>query len=193
MANRYLQFEISLVDIEPRIWRRFLLRDTATFSDLHLAIQDAGPWADDHLYQFLSAKRRGDVIACAEEGGLGDAPVAKDVRLASVVGRKNQRCWYNYDFGDDWFVEVRYLGQVESEERFRRRLLDGARAFPLEDCGGVWGYYRCEALVEKAPQPEAGTDEQDEEGHEDVELREWIGDWDPDCFDLAARKARFDA
>ena len=32
---RYFEFEITLQAIEPRIWRRLLLRTTSTFADLH--------------------------------------------------------------------------------------------------------------------------------------------------------------
>ena len=34
----YFEFEVSLQGIKPRIWRRFQLRATATFADLHWAI-----------------------------------------------------------------------------------------------------------------------------------------------------------
>ena len=36
---RYYEFEVSLQELQPRIWRRFLLRTTATFAQLHQAIQ----------------------------------------------------------------------------------------------------------------------------------------------------------
>ena len=49
---RYLQLEVSLLDITPRIWRRLLLRETATFNALSLAILDAGPWQGYHLWEF---------------------------------------------------------------------------------------------------------------------------------------------
>jgi len=51
--------------------------------------------------------------------------------------------------------------------------VDGARACPPEDSGGSWGYTeKLEALAD----PE-GDEEQDY-------LREWMGDFDPEQFDV---------
>ena len=41
---RDCDFEVSLCDAEPRIHRRFLVRDAGTFATLHKAIQDACGW-----------------------------------------------------------------------------------------------------------------------------------------------------
>ena len=38
---KYFDLEISLLEIEPRIWRRFLIHSQATFMDLHDAVQQA--------------------------------------------------------------------------------------------------------------------------------------------------------
>ena len=70
--------------------------------------------------------------------------------------------------------------------RFRRRLLDGAGAFPPEDCEGIWGYLECLAVVGKI------KPSQDMHKDEVVERKEWLGDWDPDGFDLAEVKEEFD-
>ena len=43
---RFFDFVVELRGIEPRIWRRFLLRLDQTFEDLHKAIQDAAGWQD---------------------------------------------------------------------------------------------------------------------------------------------------
>nr|WP_276318630.1 hypothetical protein [Marinitoga lauensis] len=49
--------------------------------------------------------------------------------------------------------------------------MDGKRAGPLEDCGGVWGYY---SVLEALNDP-ANADE---------DFLEWIGDYDPEYFDI---------
>jgi hypothetical protein len=68
-------------------------------------------------------------------------------------------------------------------QRFVRQLLAGERAFPPEDCEGIPGYENCVAVALDEP-----TDDID-----DVEsLREWLGDWHPDRFDLARVKQAFD-
>jgi hypothetical protein len=74
---------------------------------------------------------------------------------------------------------------VELPERFKRRLVGGQRAFPPEDCGGIWAYERC--LVTVGALKADGFDETEIE-----ETREWLGDWDPEAFDLEAAKTDFD-
>jgi hypothetical protein len=189
-----MEMEVSVTDIEPRIWRRFLLRQSATFLDLHDAIQEAGPWDDYHLFEFFTDRKRRTSLAGAEMDDDGpalfdeDATIpARKVRLDSHFTRANTKCLYLYDFGDGWEVEVRYLRQVELPEKFRQRLLDGARAFPPEDCGGVYGYYDCLAALGLHDDPEMKADKEDL-----LERREWLGDWQPEGFDLTAMKKSFD-
>jgi len=52
---RHCDFEVSLRDVEPRIHRRFLLRDAGTFATLHKAIQDACDWENYHMFAFRTA------------------------------------------------------------------------------------------------------------------------------------------
>lgn len=104
-------------------------------------------------------------------------PDAADVRIASYF-TEHDRCQYEYDFGDGWLHDIRVVRRIEEPVDYRQRLLDGARAFPPEDCGGLPGYETC---VEVA----TGGDDPDDR-------REWLGDWDPDHVDLARLKQRFD-
>jgi Plasmid pRiA4b ORF-3-like protein len=48
---------------------------------------------------------------------------------------------YEYDFGDGWEHELTLEAIVPRQEGQKYPLcVDGARACPLEDCGGVYGY-----------------------------------------------------
>lgn len=60
---QYYEFEVALRGIKPRIWRRFQLRSTATFEQLHRAIQDAFGWEYAHLWEFREPDRRAEPIA----------------------------------------------------------------------------------------------------------------------------------
>lgn len=100
----YFEIEVSLMDITPRIWRRFLISTTANFRDLHTAIRDAFGWDGGHLWEFKSS-RRGDAIAGvppASDPWLDSDPVpdAKKVRLTDFFAVKPgvQKCLYVYDF-----------------------------------------------------------------------------------------------
>ena len=74
-----------------------------------------------------------------------------------------------------WHHEVLFEGVVQAEPKAKYPLcLEGARACPPEDCGGIWGY---PDFVEASQNP-------DHERHE--ELLEWVGgSFDPEAFEPA--------
>ncbi len=51
--EQYYEFEVTLQEINPPIWRRVLIPLGATFADLHQAIQDSMGWLDCHLWEFI--------------------------------------------------------------------------------------------------------------------------------------------
>ena len=199
----YFDLEISLLEIEPRIWRRFLIRSEATFSHFHSAIQQAFGWQNCHLYEFLDGKR-GYVrplyamklprIARSEHAephdDEPDAPEASRIELLQYLSVKNKRCFYVYDFGDNWEHQVDVKDVVEMPEEFTCRLLDGARACPPEDCGGTMGYEEC---CQAASMSKKAVKKLDAGAREEMEWRqEWLDGWQPEAFDLEATRKRFD-
>lgn len=200
----YFQLEISLLEIDPPVWRRFLIHSEATFMNLHHAIQDSFGWQECHLYEFLDGTvEENDTrplyamklprIARSEHAephdDEPDAPVADDIELRDYFSAKNQRCFYVYDFGDNWQHLVELKETVELPEEFTRRLLDGARACPREDCGGTIGYKECcEAVAMSKPD----IRKLDAYAREEVESRiKWLDGWQPEALDLEAVRERF--
>jgi hypothetical protein len=55
---RICRFKVSLLDIEPEIWRIIEVPETYTFWDLHVAIQDAMGWLNYHLHAFVPDSSR---------------------------------------------------------------------------------------------------------------------------------------
>ena len=117
-------------------------------------------------------------LASSPHGEESEAPSALHVKLKSYFPAKNI-CGYIYDFGDEWVHDVELLGQVELPDKFTRRLLEGQRAFPPVDCGGIGGYLDCIKALKKPAKA-------------DPELIAWLDDWSPEAFDLAQVKAAFD-
>ena len=178
---QYLDLEVALDHVQPPVWRRFLLFERATFLDLHQAIQDACGWENRHLFAFRDPT--GDVVAgMPDDFGSGNPDLDAAQLSAGDHLRQRDRVMYEYDFGDGWEHAVTLEGVVDVDELFARRLLDGARAFPPEDCGGLPGYQDAIAVA-------AGDEAQ---YHDTEELREWLGGWDPDAFDLEATRRHFD-
>ncbi len=137
-----LQLRLELVGSEPSIWRRTLVEDTGTLHALHRIIQLLMGWWDYHLYEFEVKGRRFH--------GPGDEPEfegedfgeeAAEVTLRALGLRKGDAFLYRYDFGDGWeiAIDVEWRRQAGGRGWVLPALLDGARAGPPEDCGGIGG------------------------------------------------------
>mgnify|MGYP003956708691 CR=1 FL=1 len=174
--TRCYEFKVFLQEITPQIRRSFLLCTTATFDDLHFAIQDSFGWEECHAFEFRLPKYRGRPGEPMPHAGR--SKLSRYFTDESV-----KRCEYVYDFGDDWVHDVKLVGVRSKPEPFHRRLLSGKRACPLVDCGGVFGYKRCVKFVKTGKSP------WDDDG---LEFAEWLGDWRPDDFDLAECARKFD-
>jgi len=182
-SHRYFGFHVVLLGIDPAIWRLFLLPADGTFADLHDAILDSFDWSGAHLFEFRDKDGRRTIARADFDDPEADeqVPTVGELALVSFFTKYGKKCTYIYDWGDEWWHEVEFLGLIERPDKFRRRLCDGERAAPLEDCGGPSGYYLC---LEAA----AGSDDDDiVDG-----WKQWVTDWDPDAFDLPAQKKKFD-
>mgnify|MGYP001071569573 CR=1 FL=1 len=165
------QLKLTLLDVQPQIWRRLLVTN-CTLEELHFIIQSVMGWENDHLYEFEVGKKR--YAGSDPMGRMGEAQTSR-VDLGKVVPLVGTRFYYIYDFGDDWHHEVlvEAYGPID-EGREYPVCIAGERACPPEDVGGAWGYAD---LVEALKDPE-------HERHE--EFMEWLGEFDPEAFDLDA-------
>lgn len=117
---KYFELEVSLLEIQPRIWRRFQLASSSNFETLHGAIQDTFGWQRKHLYEFrhfhettpgikTPIKR---IARCKQAEILDDeiVPFTDDLKVDSFFAENEDRCLYLYDFGDDWRHLKRFRG-----------------------------------------------------------------------------------
>ena len=132
------QLHVSLLAISPAIWRRLLVRSDTTLADLHYTLQIAFDWSDSHLHRFVI---HGKAYGIAQPGGIGFADDPRQIRLCDLGLRINTRFHYEYDFGDLWRHQLR-LERLQPLEDTRTypACSGGARAAPLEDCGGPWAF-----------------------------------------------------
>lgn len=176
-TRQVYQFRVELSDTKPAIWRVFQVED-CTLEALHLAIQGAMGWDNSHLYEFVI---RGTHYTSRSPVDLdwGDDIEGEDaagVRLSELfpTGRRLQSR-YIYDFGDSWEHVVTFEQILNATPGTKYPLcIDGARACPPEDCGGIYGYFDLVSAV---------TDPKNDR-HE--EMLEWHGPFDPQAFDVAA-------
>ena len=142
------QFKITLKDIQPPIWRRIQVPEDYTFHQLHVAIQHAMGWEstryDYHLHQFdIFNPRTSKMIAISipdpDSTGIRNGKKVKISTHFSMNGNKTAN--YEYDFGDGWEHDVLLEGVLSAEPyTCYPKCVDGERACPPEDCGGVYGY-----------------------------------------------------
>lgn len=175
---RVLQFYVTLTGIEPPIWRRIQIRDNQTFWGLHCALQDVMGWQDCHLHLFRlweggdAALEIGIPIPDPDDSG---APTLASWQqpLAELCPEVGSHMTYLYDFGDDWYHQVRFEGSFPLERGARYpRCLGGERACPPEDVGGTGGYERFLEILMDPKHEEHG------------DMVAWIGrNFDPEQFD----------
>jgi hypothetical protein len=176
------QFKVTLLGIEPGIWRRIVVPATYSFWDLHVAIQDSMGWLDCHLHAFRLRNpetKESDEIGIPDDDPFeGDEPMLPgwDVPLARYFQEAGDRADYEYDFGDGWEHEVILEDMVARTPKAKYPVcVAGEGACPPEDCGGVPGY---EELLQVLRDP----------SHEEHKsTREWVGGhYDPVAFDPKA-------
>jgi hypothetical protein len=181
VAERLYQFKITLRVIKPPIWRRIQVKD-CTLDKLHEHIQTAMGWTNSHLHSFrIREQPYGDPMLLQGNFGEMDYEDSTTTRLSKIVSKSDEsfRFDYEYDFGDRWKHSVLFEGCVRASKRTRYPpCLEGERACPPEDVGGVPGYQ------------EYLTTLSNPEHKEWEETSEWRGPYRPEHFDAeAATKA----
>lgn len=165
------QLYVRLLDVEPAIWRRLLVRSDTPLDQLHQVLQLSLGWTDSHLHEFTAAGR-----TLGEPDPDDDDPPEDEasVTVAEVLERKGDSISYLYDYGDGWEHSIVLEKTHEPDpEATYPACIAGERSGPPEDCGGVDGYA---AFLEAIGDPE----------HEEHEsMLEWIGgEFDPESFDI---------
>ena len=168
--------KVSLKGVAPPIWRRLQVPGNANLGWLHAVIQVAMGWTNSHLHQFVIGKRlysdpSFDLDELEDDPGVFDENATA---MAEVAPRVKSTFVYEYDFGDSWDhrIVVEKILDPDPTAAGLVQCLDGKRACPPEDCGGVGGYAD---LLETIMDPK----------HEEYEsMREWLGgSFDPEAFD----------
>lgn len=96
------------VHVAPSIWRTIALSSEHTLDDLHLMIQRAFKFDNDHLYAFYMDNRWYSEERF-ESPLSSEGPSADDVTVGELGLTVNQAFIYHFDFGDDWRFDVQLL------------------------------------------------------------------------------------
>ena len=168
-----VRIRIDLRGSEPRIRRRVEVPVSVNFAHMHDIIQGSMGWLSYHLYEFTVGSQGyvdPGIFENPEEYGHLDV---RDLTLKTVIEQGIGKFQYWYDFGDDWYHDVR-IGKLRNRKAGMEypAYIDGTGRCPPEDVGGVYGFM---GFLEKIRDPEA-------EDHE--RMLEWYGGpFDPDDID----------
>lgn len=167
------QLKIGLNGSKPPIWRRFLIADSATLSELHMAIQIIMGWTNSHLHQFIVGDRFYGIPDPDFDMGLETLDENK-YRISQLLKTEKDSIVYEYDFGDDWEHKITLEKILTFDPKQDLPSCVKAKgACPPEDVGGIWGYYDFLEAINDAKHPE----------HESY--KEWLGsDFDADVCDI---------
>jgi len=167
-SDTIYQLKITLRGTKPPIWRRVQTKD-CSLARLHEIIQRAMGWQFSHLHEFeVAGESYGD------PQHLDDVLSDRKMKLSHIVQAGYRKFTYVYDMGDNWEHTIQIEKTVATEPKVKYpRCIDGARACPPEDCGGVWGYVDFLNAI------------QNPRRKEHAEMLEWVGGkFAPEAFDL---------
>ncbi|HPG30928.1 MAG TPA: plasmid pRiA4b ORF-3 family protein [bacterium] len=189
METKTIQLKIHLQETDCE--RIIQCPDDFSFEMLHYIIQESFGWENEHLYEFkVFKKNRRTPFAVIEkendeEDSFFESTVeklnVKDTLLNQFLNsEKKYLIIYEYDFGDSWQHLILFEKSLQFDEN--KQLVccvGGSKKCPPEDCGGIPGYYNILDVLKKKRKNE-----------DDNELLEWLGDYNPDDFDVAKTNDR---
>ncbi len=175
--------KIDLMRIRPPIWRRVQAPGSFTLEELHETIQNAMGWDNYHNHSFIIDGR---FFSPPSEASMEPDLQEEDesrFTLDELGLEEGKRFRYIYDFGDNWVHQLTVekilpARNFPEADRTSAICLAGRRACPPEDCGGAPSY---QEIVTALKEPL-------KKKHR--ELLAWVGDFDPERFDLSAVNLR---
>ncbi|NOR10272.1 MAG: hypothetical protein GQ541_02140 [Desulfovibrionaceae bacterium] len=90
-------------------WRTLSISGTDTLDDLHLAIQEAYSFDNDHLYSFSLDPQRLHPKKCYHSPEGSDHPYASEAYIGQLHLYVGQKLLYVFDYGDWWDFSMRSL------------------------------------------------------------------------------------
>jgi len=170
--NQIATLRIELLDTDPPIWRQVEVPTSITLKVLHEVVQAAMDWRNQHLWALdFDERRYGEAVLSEDEDGSSIIRADK-VRLRDVLKSAGTVMDYVYDFGDNWEHRLTFshIRSGDPDVNYPRYVA-GERCAPLEDCGGVPGFYDALEILADPADPD----------HADV--ADFFEDFDPDRID----------
>lgn len=107
---------ILKVSLDKNLWRVLKLSHDNTFHELHLLIQEAYDFDNDHMYAFYTGTsvRTGKEFYSANP--LGESDEYDELTIEEEDIYKGHQFIYLFDFGDMWEFKIQVIDFIENEK-----------------------------------------------------------------------------
>ena len=168
-SRSILRLRVSVVGVEPEIWRTIDVDNNLALGQLHEVLQVAFNWFDSHLHRFSDedpwARSNGiprigrKPRMWADAWSLEEAEIeGEEDEADTTVGEAMQHdgpLWYVYDLGDNWLHRIELIDRdAAGVEEPPATLIAGERRAPFEDSGGITGYHETADILANPSHPE---------------------------------------
>ncbi|MDL2212022.1 plasmid pRiA4b ORF-3 family protein [Erysipelotrichaceae bacterium OttesenSCG-928-M19] len=136
------QLKIMLKDASPPIWRRVIVPEGLTFTQLSIIINTVMNWSGYHLFDFefkyqnLRIEEKSD----DDEFSFGYEVLAANETYINEFIENNEWFSYTYDFGDDWQHRINVEKIVDNYDNNFAQVIKFKGGSPLEDSGHDLSY-----------------------------------------------------
>jgi hypothetical protein len=178
--EKVYQIKVGLLEINPLIWRRFLVPGNVTLHRLHLVLQDVMGWQNYHLYLFRIGKKEYSTPHPDNDFYELDFKDSYRAKLGNIIKDKGSIFLYKYDFGDGWEHQLLVENIIDRDPEKQYPLcIEGENASPHEDSGGTRGYIGMLEIIKNPYHEEFNS------------TRTWLGKkFDPYKFNLKLANLR---
>jgi hypothetical protein len=168
-SRRILRLRVSIVGIEPEIWRTIDVDDSLSLAELHMVLQVAFNWFGSHLHRFSEddpwARSNGiprigrPPRAWVDAWSLVEIEIeGEEDEAETTIGEAMQHdgpLWYVYDSGDNWLHCIELIDRDAARPgEPPAQLISGERRAPFEDSGGTTGYQQIAEILADPSHPE---------------------------------------
>lgn len=167
------RIKIAIKNSHPPIWRRCIIPEGLTFSDLTHVLNIVMGWGGYHLSSFEFDNLKLRIEDEYDFFGYDDYEYLEPSQTPIGPLMESEKWFtYTYDFGDNWQHRVTIEEIIPDYEYDYPMVIKYKGDTPYEDCGGIFGYYD---LLETLQNPE-NPDYED--------MRDWAGDPEDQRYDM---------
>lgn len=182
------QLKMVIKNSKPPIWRRIIVPAGITFSQLGLILNKAMGWCGYHMFEFEFYHQELRITEGMDDFDIGYGPwdyLEASTTYIREFLEDNDWFTYTYDLGDDWSHRVTVEKIMEDYPCNYPKIIKYKGNCPVEDCGGIYGYYECLEILqdETNPEYEQRRDWMEMQGYsEEFDLDEVNRELEEECF-----------